>query len=235
MPLPWKEPCQKDPSKTFYYRVLPANPIGPAVYQPSLMDYIEKNDLILSYPYEDINSFLDLINEAADNENVLSIKITVYRLADHSQLVDALCRAAENGKNVTVLMELKARFDEEHNLINSQVLYDAGCNIVYGFNQYKVHSKVCLISYQKGNDIRTITQVGTGNYNEKTSKQYTDLSFITADPKIGQDATEFFLTSAPGSWMGPTSPSCSLPIPSSPPSLTSSAEKPTRDPRAIFS
>lgn len=185
-------------TQDLYYKSYRPKPIGPAVYQPSLMDYIEKNDLILSYPYEDINSFLDLINEAADNENVLSIKITIYRLADHSQLVDALCRAAENGKNVTVLMELKARFDEEHNLINSQVLYDAGCNIVYGFNQYKVHSKVCLISYQKGNDIRTITQVGTGNYNEKTSKQYTDLSFITADPKIGQDATEFFFNICTG-------------------------------------
>ena len=185
-------------SDSLYYKSYRPKPIGPAVYEPSLMDYIEKNDLILSYPYEDINSFLDLINEAADNDDVLSIKITIYRLADHSKLVDALCRAAEHGKNVTVLMELKARFDEEHNLINAQVLYDAGCNIVYGFDQFKVHSKVCLITYQKNNEIRTITQIGTGNYNEKTSTLYTDLSFITADPTIGQDATEFFFNICTG-------------------------------------
>ncbi len=185
-------------SDSLYYKSYRPKPIGPAVYEPSLMDYIEKNDLILSYPYEDINSFLDLINEAADNDDVLSIKITIYRLADHSKLVDALCRAAEHGKNVTVLMELKARFDEEHNLINAQVLYDAGCNIVYGFDQFKVHSKVCLITYQKSNEIRTITQIGTGNYNEKTSTLYTDLSFITADPTIGQDATEFFFNICTG-------------------------------------
>lgn len=185
-------------SDSLYYKSYRPKPIGPAVYEPSLMDYIEKNDLILSYPYEDINSFLDLINEAADNDDVLSIKITIYRLADHSKLVDALCRAAEHGKNITVLMELKARFDEEHNLINAQVLYDAGCNIVYGFDQFKVHSKVCLITYQKNNEIRTITQIGTGNYNEKTSTLYTDLSFITADPTIGQDATEFFFNICTG-------------------------------------
>lgn len=181
-----------------YEKPFRPKPVAPAVYEPSLIDYVEKNDLILSYPYEDIGSFLDLINEAADNENVLSIKITIYRLADHSKLVDALCRAAEQGKNVTVLMELKARFDEEHNIINSQVLYEAGCNIVYGFDQFKVHSKVCLITYQKDNEIRTITQVGTGNYNEKTAKLYTDLCFITGDPKIGQDATEFFFNVCTG-------------------------------------
>lgn len=165
---------------------------------PSIMREIEKKDYLFTYPFEDMGVFLDLIKEASKDKDVMSIKITIYRLAKHSKLVDYLVQAAENGKNVTVLMELKARFDESHNLDYSKVLYDAGCNIVYGFEGYKVHSKICLITYKKGSEIKTITQIGTGNYNEQTSKIYSDFSLITANSMIGSDATEFFFNICTG-------------------------------------
>lgn len=177
--------------KITYKKFHPYNPY-PSETTDSYFELIESGDILLSYPYEDMGVFLNLIKEASNSKNVFAIKITIYRLAKNSKLVQYLCNAAENGIDVTVFMELKARFDEENNINYSEILYDSGCNIIYGFEEYKIHSKICLISYKKSNEIRHITQVGTGNYNENTSKQYTDFSFITTDPKISQDAFTFF-------------------------------------------
>ncbi len=165
---------------------------SPAVTEGSLMRQIRKKDLLLFYPYESMNPFLNLIKEASTDPNVLTIKITIYRLAKKARLVEYLCAAAENGKDVTVLIELRARFDEQNNIDWSERLEEAGCRVIYGFEGYKVHSKLCLITYRHRNDIQYITQVGTGNYNEKTAAMYTDLSLMTADPRIGKDAAEFF-------------------------------------------
>ena len=139
-----------------------------------------------------MDPFLKLIKDASVDPNVMTIKITIYRLAKKARLVEYLCAAAENGKEVTVLIELRARFDEQNNIDWSERLEEAGCRVIYGFDGYKVHSKICLITYRNRNDIQYITQVGTGNYNEKTAAMYTDLSLMTADPRIGQDAAEFF-------------------------------------------
>lgn len=159
----------------------------------SLFEQIEEKDRLLIYPYEDIGSFLQLLEEAAENPDVISIKITIYRLAKNSKVVKNLLKARENGKDVTVMMELRARFDEESNINYSQVLYDEGCTILYGTEDYKVHSKVCLITYKdKGGNIKYISQIGTGNYNESTSKQYSDMSLMTADKEIGNDCYNFF-------------------------------------------
>ncbi|KMZ55174.1 polyphosphate kinase 1 [Dorea sp. D27] len=153
---------------------------------------IRKKDLLLYYPYESMNPFLRLIKEASTDPNVLTIKITIYRLAKKARLVEYLCAAAENGKEVTVLIELRARFDEQNNIDWSERLEEAGCRVIYGFDGYKVHSKVCLITYRNRNEIQYITQIGTGNYNEKTAAMYTDLSLMTANVEIGRDASEFF-------------------------------------------
>lgn len=158
----------------------------------SLIDQILKKDVLLSYPYQDIDIFIDLLREASTSPLVRSINITIYRLAKNSQILKYLCRAAENGKNVTVLMELRARFDEQNNIQAAERLEEAGCQVYYGFDDYKVHSKVMQITLQKGDKISTITQIGTGNYNEKTSRQYTDLSFLTSREDIGKDASAFF-------------------------------------------
>ena len=158
----------------------------------SLIGQIEKKDVLLSYPFENIKSFTNLLNEAAKDESVVSIKMTLYRLADKSQIVDALVDAAENGKEVVVLVELRARFDEESNIEYSRKLEEAGCRVIYGLNGYKVHSKLCLITRKTDNGLSYITQIGTGNYNEKTSKLYTDLSLITANEEIGKEAAEIF-------------------------------------------
>jgi len=139
-----------------------------------------------------MNPFLQLLKEAAHDPTVISIKITIYRLASKAKLVDYLCAAAENGKDVTVLIELRARFDEQNNIDWSERLEEAGCTIIYGFEGYKVHSKICLITRREHGNIRYITQIGTGNYNEKTASIYTDLSYLTADQSIGKDANEFF-------------------------------------------
>jgi polyphosphate kinase 1 len=163
---------------------------------------IEKKDIMLFYPYDDMKLFLDLIKEAANDERVFSIKITIYRLAKNSKLVQYLANASENGKDVTVIMELKARFDEENNINYSEILYNAGCNILFGFEQYKIHSKICLISYREKNKVKYITQIGTGNYNESTSKLYCDLSLITANESIGLDANDFFKNIAIGNLHG---------------------------------
>lgn len=155
---------------------------------PQVMDH----DVLLFYPYQNIDAFLKLLKEASTDKNVVSIKITIYRLAKNSKILRYLCRAAENGKDVTVLMELRARFDEQNNISAAEVLEDAGCHILYGFENYKVHSKVCLITYKDKGNFKYITQIGTGNYNEKTSKMYTDISYITTRDEIGKDAVTFF-------------------------------------------
>ncbi|MCF0258607.1 MAG: polyphosphate kinase 1 [Erysipelotrichaceae bacterium] len=162
------------------------NPERPVI--PQILDH----DVLMSYPYENIDEFIRLIREASTDPNVVSIKITIYRLAKNSKIVRYLCRAAEYGKEVLVLMELRARFDEQHNIDMAERLEDAGCRVIYGFDEYKVHSKVMQITYKTKNGIKTITQIGTGNYNEKTSRQYTDFSYITSRDDIGKDATAFF-------------------------------------------
>ncbi|MCI5601096.1 MAG: polyphosphate kinase 1 [Hallerella sp.] len=158
----------------------------------SMISQISERDLMLSYPYEKMDPFLKLIKEAAEDPNTLSIKITIYRLAHRAKLVDYLCRAAENGIEVTTLIELRARFDELNNIDWSERLEDAGCHVLYGPEGYKVHSKICLITRRNDSQIQYITQIGTGNYNEKTCKLYTDISFMTSDVQIGKDAVEFF-------------------------------------------
>lgn len=157
-----------------------------------IMEQIRESDKMLSYPYESIRPFLRMLNEAAEDESVVSIKMTLYRLAKQSKVVEALVEAAENGKEVVVLVELRARFDEENNIEWSRRLEEAGCQVIYGLEGYKVHSKLCLITRKIEGKIEYITQIGTGNYNEKTSRLYTDLSLITANPDIGMEAAGVF-------------------------------------------
>ena len=166
-----------------------------------LIPQILEKDKFLSYPYENIKPFLSLLHEAANDENVVSIKMTLYRLAKHSKVVEALVEAAENGKEVDVLVELKARFDEENNIGWSRMLEDAGCHVIYGLDGLKVHSKLCLITMKSGKDVKYITQIGTGNYNEKTARLYTDLCLMTADERIGAEAARVFHTLSVGEVM----------------------------------
>lgn len=180
-----------DQEKLFYQRRTPRQ--TPQLDAKSkLIHQIMGKDVLLSYPFESIKPFINLLDEAAKDSSVVSIKMTLYRLADKSQIVDALVEAAENGKEVVVLVELRARFDEESNIEYSRKLEEAGCRVIYGLNGYKVHSKLCLISRRTEEGICYITQVGTGNYNEKTSALYTDLSLITANQEIGREAAEVF-------------------------------------------
>ena len=158
----------------------------------SIIEQVCEREVLLSYPYESMDAFVQLLREAAADPTVISIKITLYRLARQSHLAEALIAAAESGKQVTALFELRARFDESNNIEWSQRFEQAGCNVIYGFRDYKVHSKICCITRQTDDGIQHITQLGTGNYNEKTAKLYTDLSLITTSPTIGRDATEFF-------------------------------------------
>lgn len=158
----------------------------------SITSQCKKKDILLFYPYHRMEPFLHLLKESSRDPNVISIKITIYRLARNSKIVEYLCNAAENNKEVTVLIELKARFDENSNIEWAERLEEAGCNIIYGFGGYKVHSKICLITRRDRNKINYITHVGTGNYNEKTAKSYSDLSLITAGEEIGHDAADFF-------------------------------------------
>lgn len=158
----------------------------------SLIPQILEKDVLLSYPFESMKSFINLLYEAAEDESVVSIKMTLYRLANKSQIVDALVEAAENGKEVVVLVELRARFDEENNIEYSRKLEEAGCHVIYGLNGYKVHSKLCLISRKTEQGVSYVTQIGTGNYNEKTSALYTDLSLITGNQEIGKESAEVF-------------------------------------------
>ena len=160
--------------------------------QEPLIPQIIKHDVLLSFPYEQIRPFLNMLHEAANDPDVVSIKMTLYRLARHSKVVEALIEAAENGKQVDVLVELKARFDEENNIEWSRQLEDAGCHVIYGLDGLKVHSKLCLITRKTDQGIEYITQIGTGNYNEKTAKLYTDLSLMTSRPEIGTEASKIF-------------------------------------------
>ena len=164
----------------------------------SILRQVEEEDKLLSYPYESIRPFLHMLNEAAEDDSVISIKMTLYRLAKQSKIIEALCEAAENGKEVVVLVELRARFDEENNIRWSRMLEKAGCQIIYGLEGYKVHSKLCLITKKGKDGIEYITQIGTGNYNEKTARLYTDLSLMTADEQIGMDAARVFQALAKG-------------------------------------
>ncbi len=157
-----------------------------------LIEQIKQHDILLNYPYENINHFINLLEEAAVNPNVSSIKITLYRVARDSKIINALNKAAENGKDVLALVELRARFDEENNIGWSKQLEEAGVNVIYGLEELKVHSKLLLITLRDGNDVRYITQVGTGNYNERTSKLYTDLTLMTSDEDLGADASVVF-------------------------------------------
>ena len=175
-------------------RFLPYHPRWPEDLREktSMIDQIQERDRLLFFPFDRVDPFLRLLREAAERPDVISIKITIYRLASTSKIAHALCRAAENGKEVTVLMELRARFDEENNINWSKVLEDSGCQVIYGVDGYKCHSKICLITLRQGEKLRYISQLGTGNYNEKTNTMYTDLSLMTADPQIGLDGTVFF-------------------------------------------
>ena len=164
----------------------------------SILQQITEEDKLLSYPYDSIRPFLKMLTEAAEDDSVISIKMTLYRLAKQSKIIEALCEAAENGKEVVVLVELRARFDEENNIRWSRMLEEAGCQIIYGLEHYKVHSKLCLITRRGENGIQYITQIGTGNYNEKTARLYTDLSLMTANEQIGMDAARVFQALAKG-------------------------------------
>ena len=162
--------------------------------EENILSQVEKKDILLSYPYESMKNFIAFLQAAAVDKTVRSIKITLYRMASHSQIVEALCDAAENGKEVLALVELRARFDEAANIEMSRRLEDAGCQVIYGLPAFKVHSKLCLITRQTEEGVSFLTQVGTGNYNEKTATLYTDLCLMTANRKIGQDAQEVFRT-----------------------------------------
>lgn len=175
----------------FYERRVPQNSKQLDIKQP-IMDQIAKKDVLLSYPYESMHPFIKLLNEAGSDDRVLSIKMTLYRVAKNSQIVEALIEAAENGKEVVVLVELRARFDEENNIEWSRRLEEAGCKIIYGIEHIKVHSKLCLITYKDGEDFKYITHVGTGNFNEKTAKLYTDLALITSDVNIARETADVF-------------------------------------------
>lgn len=163
-----------------------------------ILDQIKEKDKLLSYPYESINPFLNMLHEAANDKDVISIKMTLYRVAKQSKVVEALIEAAENGKEVLVLVELKARFDEENNIGWSRLLEDAGCRVIYGLDGYKVHSKLCLITKKTDEQVEYYTQIGTGNYNEKTSRLYTDLSLMTYNVDIGLEAANVFQALAMG-------------------------------------
>lgn len=175
----------------FYERRVPQNCKYIDMKQ-SIIDQIAKKDVLLSYPYESMHPFINLLNEAGSDERVLSIKMTLYRVAKNSQIVEALIEAAENGKEVVVLVELRARFDEENNIEWSRRLEEAGCKIIYGIDHIKVHSKLCLITYKENDEFKYITHVGTGNFNEKTAKLYTDLALITSNEDIARETAEVF-------------------------------------------
>ena len=186
-------------------RALPAERAAQLSFQPyrprwpedldqnlSIIDQIRRRDQLLFFPFDGVDPFLRMLSEAAQRPDVISIRITIYRLASSSRVAHILCKAAENGKEVTVLMELRARFDEANNISWSRLLEESGCRVIYGVEEYKCHSKICLITMRKGDKLSYVTQIGTGNYNEHTNEQYTDLSLMTADEQIGLDGTVFF-------------------------------------------
>ena len=182
--------CISGPASLHYPDRKPTRNLG--LNKGEYFSYIEKHDLLISFPFQSMMSFVDLIYEAADDPTVLSIKITLYRMSASSKIAAALAYAADKGKDVLCLLELRARFDEQNNIDYSELLEDAGCRIAYGLPEHKVHSKLCVITRQKDGNISRITQVGTGNYNEVTGEQYTDLSLITARDDCGQEAEAVF-------------------------------------------
>ena len=184
-------------SELFYQKRIPQKSPSFVSCRPILAQIREK-DKLLSYPYESMRPFLEMLTEAANDDSVVSIKMTLYRVAKQSKVVEALCEAAENGKDVLVLVELKARFDEENNIEWSRRLEEAGCNVIYGLDGYKVHSKLCLITRREELGVAYYTQIGTGNYNEKTARLYTDLCLMTADRDIGEEANAVFNALAKG-------------------------------------
>ena len=183
----------KDKKQWYYHEAKPFVPVDFANGDGGgAINYLQNHDLLLSFPFHRTKPFVDLLNEAADDPSVLSIKISLYRLANHSKIASALAHAAEKGKEVLCVLELRARFDEQNNINYATMLEEAGCTVIYGLSDYKIHAKLCLITRKVHNQIRYITQVGTGNYNEKTSELYTDLSFISTDQAMGEDATHVF-------------------------------------------
>ena len=182
--------CIGGPASLRYQERRPSRDIG--LKKGEYFRYIEKRDLLMSFPFQSMNLFVDLIYEAADDPEVLSIKITLYRMSASSKVAAALAYAADRGKDVLCLLELRARFDEQNNIDYSEMLEDAGCRVIYGPPEHKVHSKLCVITRQHGGALSRITQVGTGNYNEVTGEQYTDLSLITARDEVGRDAEAAF-------------------------------------------
>ena len=187
----WLQSYLRDKQELFYEKRSPQMPAG-LNYKENILEQVAKKDVLLSYPFESMKPFLKMLHEAAEDPTVVSIKMTLYRVADRSKVIEALMEAAENGKEVVVLVELRARFDEANNIEMSRRLEEAGCRIIYGLGQYKVHSKLCLITRSLPDGISYITQIGTGNYNEKTSGLYTDLSLITSDFEIGAEAARVF-------------------------------------------
>lgn len=190
-------PSALDPHKEekswFYHEAKPFVPVDFAKGDAGgAINYLQNHDMLLSFPFHSTKPFVDLLYEAGDDPSVVSIKISLYRLANHSKIASALAHAAEKGKEVLCVLELRARFDEQNNIDYATMLEEAGCTVIYGLSDYKIHAKLCLITRKIHNQIQYITQVGTGNYNEKTSELYTDLSFISTDPKMGKDATRVF-------------------------------------------
>lgn len=184
----------KDVNQLIFHKLSfnPYYPKIPQIKEGKFISQLKKSDILLFYPYESMEIFLSLLKEAANDKNVISIQITIYRLARSSSVIKYLLEACENKKDVTVLIELRARFDEERNIHYAGLLEEAGCRVLYGFEEYKVHTKICLITRKERNNIQYITQLGTGNYNEKTAKLYTDLCFITTNHAIGEDGMLFF-------------------------------------------
>ena len=190
-------PSALDPHKEekswFYHEAKPFVPVDFAKGDAGgAINYLQNHDMLLSFPFHSTKPFVDLLYEAGDDPSVVSIKISLYRLANHSKIASALAHAAEKGKEVLCVLELRARFDEQNNIDYATMLEEAGCTVIYGLSDYKIHAKLCLITRKVHNQIQYITQVGTGNCNEKTSELYTDLSFISTDPKMGEDATRVF-------------------------------------------
>ena len=182
--------CISLPAEFKYPDRKPARDIG--LKKGEYFEYIQKHDLLMSFPFQSMMSFVDLIYEAADNPDVRTIRITLYRMSGSSKIAAALAYAADQGKDVLCLLELRARFDEQNNIDYSEMLEDAGCRVIYGLPEHKVHSKLCVITLEKDGVVSRITQVGTGNYNEVTGEQYTDLSLITAREEVGLEAKEAF-------------------------------------------
>lgn len=181
----------EDRREIFY---APVHPQWPFALKPgsSMIEQVKKGDVLLSYPYESMKPFTELLHEAAEDPAVVSIKITLYRIGQQSQIVQDLCAAAENGKDVTVVVELRARFDEQNNINWSKFMEESGCKVIYGLDGYKIHSKIMLVTRKNGGRLEYITHVGTGNYNELTARLYADINILTADQTVGEDAAAFF-------------------------------------------